>query len=149
MDDLASSTPLRDAFLEEHETLSTLLDEIVGSAERERDARWPCFVDALVAKLDAEDELVSAMPWEGGARVLVQEHRFIRERLTELVEVARRSPLGAGALKNFSDILRAHARNDDRILYRWADQSLSDERCSKVVGAARRRAHALRVRTGE
>jgi hypothetical protein len=146
MDDLATATPLRDALVEEQETLSALLDEIVGASEVEREARWPSFVDALVAQLDAEDELVSVMPWEGGARILVQEHRFIRERLGELVESARGRRLGAAALKNLSGILRAHARNDDRILYRWAERTLPDERCVAVLEAARRRTSSLQSR---
>lgn len=113
-----------------------LANDHEGSARAER---WTRFVDALVAQLDAEDELVAALPYERDVRVLVQEHRFLRARLSELGDAMRRGEPVLGALRMFRDVLLAHARNDDRLLYGWVEGALGRERRTAVREGLERR----------
>lgn len=149
MDGSAGTPPLRDRLLAEQTTLDALLDSVIASlaepsAPSQAFAVWPNFVRGLVAQLDAEDELVSAMPYERGARVLVQEHGYIRIRLRELDGALRRGDLRRGTLETFREILRAHARNDDRLLYRWAEDALAGERRKGVLDEVTKRVQVLR-----
>jgi hypothetical protein len=49
------------------------------------------------------------------------------------------------AARHFVDELRAHARNEDRLLYRWADDQLDDDAQLATIGALRGRAPAVRA----
>lgn len=142
------SGPLRDSLLAEQTAIDGLLVEMVEAPAPVdaalQNARWIRFVGALVAQLDAEDELVAALPHERDVRVLILEHRYIRGRLAELGEAARRGELATSALKSFRDVLRAHTRNDDRLLYGWVDGGLAAERRKAVFEGLTTRIERMR-----
>ena len=58
------------------------------------------------------------------ARVLLEEHRHIRTRLTELGVALDLHTIRLESVRAFVDELRAHAKSEDRMLYRWAEERL-------------------------
>lgn len=137
-------TALSDALLAEHTKLETLLDDVIGGAEVLDDTRavdaWKVFGRALLAQLDAEDRhLVAVLPDERSARILINEHRYVRSRLLELGRAVEEGTVELGALKNFRDVLRAHAKSDDRLLYRWAEAELDERQRDAILDELRTR----------
>ncbi|HVH46546.1 MAG TPA: hypothetical protein VM925_29595 [Labilithrix sp.] len=140
MDDgrAAGAISLRDRLLAEHAGIEFLLDEVIVAVEGGASAvvPWKRFSSALLAQIDAEDgHLVTALPDDRSARLLRHEHCYLRGRHSELGRAADRDELDAGALRDFRDVLRAHARNDDRLLYCWAETHLDERRRDIVFGA--------------
>lgn len=139
--DRAGAPPLtlRERLLSEHTRLEALLERVIAATERRDDPSaaeaWHAFTGAVRAQIDAEDALlVSLLPHGRDARILSHEHRYLRGRLGELAEAGFRDRR-TGTLTDLRDILRAHARNDDRLLYRWAEEELDVAQRTAVLDA--------------
>lgn len=137
---------LREGLLEEHVVIGRLLARVITAVEsRDNDAAenaWIRFQIALLARLQAEDtQLVSALPraYATNALVLGREHGHLRHRVAELNAAAPHEAKHLGELRVLRDILEAHARNDDRLLYAWVEAQLGDlPRATAIDGLARR-----------
>jgi len=89
---------------------------------------WTAFEDRITRHLEAEErfmipQLFSSHPRD--ARAILEEHRHIRTRLTELGCRVDLHTARFETARGFIDDLRAHARHEDDVLYRWADEHLA------------------------
>jgi hypothetical protein len=114
---------LRAKLRAEHAMLAAMLEEAIEDLE-DATATWSRFVRTLKSQTAAEDRLLGLLPDARSARVLVHEHRLLRGLVGDVEEALPGSDERARALVMLADVLRAHARNDDRLLYQWADRDL-------------------------
>ncbi len=133
---------VRDHFVADHHRVETFLASLLAAmaAHDHRNAMqvWKGFESGLVAHLGAEEaSLIPALlvARERDTRVLVQEHRHIRARLTDLGRGLASGILRPPTLRDFSDELRAHAKTEDRLLYQWADVHLDDAGRAAAIDA--------------
>ena len=131
-----------DQFLGDHRGLEALLDRVIAAlvANDTDDAAriWAECCAGLVLHLETEEHhLIPALlrRSEQDARVLALEHRHIRSRLTELSAAIASQQAKPGAIRDFSDELGAHSRNEERLLYRWAETHLDDQERLTAVEA--------------
>jgi hemerythrin-like domain-containing protein len=140
------SAPIRDEFLADHDRLEALLERLLAAFEandREDRARlWSEFESGLLAHMETEEaHLIPALQRVSpmNARIIVQEHRHIRARLTELGVALDLHTLRLDTARAFVDELRAHARSEDRLLYQWAEERLGHvEKASLLQSFAER-----------
>jgi hemerythrin-like domain-containing protein len=129
----ASMTPttIRNRFLDDHSELEDLFAGLLDAFEAndgESVARlWNEFDDRLAKHLEAEErfvipQLFAARPRD--ARAILEEHRHIRSRLVELGCGVELHTVRLDAARGFIDELRAHARHEEDVLYRWAEEHL-------------------------
>lgn len=144
---IASS--VRDGLLAEHLWIRGFLDDAIGAVSDGDDARakiaWDAFAASLLSHLDGEDRLIARLPPEHArtARLLAHEHRYLRLQVAELGRAVEDRTLRSDRLSDLRDILQAHAHNDERLLYRWAEENLDEgERQELIVALARRRRHS-------
>jgi hemerythrin-like domain-containing protein len=123
------SGSIRDQFLADHDRLETLFERLLATVEcndREDLARlWTEFESGLLAHMETEEaHMIPALERVSprNARVIVQEHRHLRARLTELGVALDLHALRLDTARAFVDELRAHARSEDRLLYQWAEE---------------------------
>jgi hypothetical protein len=144
MDDelAAAASPIRDGFLADHRRLESLLQRLVAAfASNDRQeiaSRWAELDAGLLSNMEAEEKhLIPALLRAGAseARILVQEHRHIRARLTELGSAFDLHLARLDSVRDFIDELRAHAQSEDRILYRWADVHLDEPGRASIIDA--------------
>jgi hemerythrin superfamily protein len=144
--------PIREAFLADHRRLEALVDQLLVAFEaddREAIAKlWTQVESGLLAHFEAEEthlipELLRRS--DRGARVIIGEHQHLRARLAELGVGVDLHLVRLEAARHFVDELRAHARNEDRLLYSWADDQLDDDAQLATIGALRGRAPAVRA----
>ncbi|HVJ93862.1 MAG TPA: hemerythrin domain-containing protein [Labilithrix sp.] len=149
-----ASVPIRDQLLEDHAQLERLFERLLAAFaanDREEVARlWTEFELGLLGHMKAEEaDLIPMLEHASprNARVVIQEHRHIRSRLAELGVAVDLHTLRLETARAFIDELRAHARNEDRILYQWAEERVGPaEQLSLFESlAARLRARAKRV----
>jgi len=133
---------LREWLLEDHRRLETVLDRVLRAFEandRQRiQSLWTELDAALTAHLDAEDrELLPVLgrTHDREARSLIEEHRHIRTRLIELAAAVDLHAIRVEMVRRFIDELRAHARHEDRVAYRWAQEHLDDEQSRPLLEA--------------
>jgi hypothetical protein len=113
-------------FEERHRALLELLRSVKAAVASvptngEVKLRWVDFTTALTRQLDEEDrELIPffADSSERDVRVLVHEHRHIRDQVKELDAAVGEHLLRLSELNDFAAILRAHFRNEERMLAR-------------------------------
>jgi hemerythrin-like domain-containing protein len=138
----ASSTGIRDRFLDDHGQLEALFGRLLdafGANDREGVARlWAEFDERLSKHLAAEEQflipqLAPSRPRE--ARAVLEEHRHIRSRLVELGFGVDLHIVKYETARGFIDELRAHARHEDDVLYRWADEHLAASEQSTLLEA--------------
>jgi hemerythrin-like domain-containing protein len=117
----------------DHAEISVLFEEVLDAFRcGDRDVAAEMFTRfeaRLAAHLAAEDELLLPAlervdPEEAAA--LAADHRAIRARLTELGIGVDLHLTRASAVAELVEMLRAHARREDALLYRWADEVLSE-----------------------
>ena len=138
----AMSEGVCDRFLADHRRLETLLERLLAAFEandREDIAKlWTAFEAGLLMHLEAEEKhLIPALQKasERNARVLIQEHRHIRTRLEELGVGIDLHIVRLTVARDFIDELRAHAKNEDRMLYQWSDANLDEQQRAAVTTA--------------
>jgi hemerythrin superfamily protein len=126
---MSMSHLVRQRLREDHERLEGHLEAFVAALEGddpESVARTRARFDTeLLAHLSAEEQfLIPALfrtnPRE--ARALLAEHRHIRARLLELDADGDLHIVKAYTARAFIEELRAHARHEDSVLYRWVDE---------------------------
>jgi hypothetical protein len=125
--------PVRDRFLADHRRLEArlghLLTALAANDHSKASEVWKGLESGLVIHIEAEEaRLIPALlvARERDTRVLVQEHRHIRARLTELGSGFASGSLRRNSLRDFIDEMRAHATTEDRLLYQWADLHIDD-----------------------
>lgn len=150
MDMPLASLSLRDGFLEEHGKIEDLLGQVIAAVEGKDPAStmtlWGRFRTTLLLHLEAEDgHLIPALPrvYDTNARVLGQEHQHIRTRVSELNAAGLLEAKQLVELRALRDILRAHRRNDDRLLYAWADTQLDEVERNDALSALADRLRSL------
>lgn len=133
---------IRDRLLADHRRLETLLERLLAAFEandREDMAQgWTEFESGLLAHLEAEETyLFPALQRvsERDASVLIREHRHIRTRLTEIGVSLDLHTVRLASARDFVDELRAHSRNEDRLLYRWAGDHLDETQRTSLFAA--------------
>lgn len=138
---------LRSAFVAEHGRIMTLLEAVIVALEagddEAADADWRGFRALLLAHLGAEDAhllpaIARAYPMH--ARVLGREHQYLREQVAALE--AARGPTRAARARTLVDILRAHARTEDRLLYDPLEVQLSESERAKAIADLQHRLDA-------
>jgi hypothetical protein len=109
-----------------HRALESLFAELVevlesGATDRVG-ALWTGAEHTLLEHFELEErtllaDLLVARPRE--ARVVLEEHAYLRRRLTQLGTTL--PALSIDATRTFLDELRAHGRHEERALYQWAE----------------------------
>lgn len=131
-----SASPLRHAglrgqLIRDHERLDRLFEELRAAFDadaREDAARlWAELDRGLIAHMEFEERhvlpafrAVDSLEASG----LLREHDLIRRRLTELGIGVDLHAVRAEVVADFIALLRAHARREDELLYRWAEREL-------------------------
>jgi Hemerythrin HHE cation binding domain len=148
------STPsgaIREGFLADHLRLEALVEEVLAAFEandREGVARlWTALESGLLAHFDAEEthlipELLSSTSARD-ARVIIGEHRHLRARLAELGVGIDLHMVRVEMARDFVHELRAHARNEERLLYPWADEHLGENEQRSMLDALLPREHEV------
>lgn len=101
------------------------LDRAVRSGELRSITRlWPDFEAELLAHLDLEERLV--FPHldrldPAGIEQLAWEHVQIRDKVDLLSNDLESHISDLSLLLEFLELLKAHARREDLLMYRWAD----------------------------
>ena len=139
------TTLIRSNFLADHRRISTLLETLLAalaaSDPPSASKAWKAFEAGLVAHLDAEEKLLIPallVARERDTRVLVQEHRHIRARVTGLGGGLGLGIMSPSTLLDFMDEMRAHAKTEDRLLYQWGDVHLDDAGRAAAIDALAR-----------
>jgi hemerythrin superfamily protein len=119
--------------LEDHRRLELLFEELLSAfEENDREGvatTWSEFDRRLLAHMNAEERYLIPSLFRvdpRAARTILEEHRHLRARLTELGAGVDLHVVRLEAARGFVDELRAHARNEDRLLYRWADEHVAE-----------------------
>ena len=122
---------IRDRLVADHRSLEGMCARLLEAVEANEgpavEALWKEFSDRLTRHLEAEElhlipKIYRAKP--RSARALVEEHRHIRSRLEEVRMDVERGAVGAEAARGFIAELCAHARHEEDVMYRWADENL-------------------------
>jgi hemerythrin-like domain-containing protein len=150
----ATSTLVHNRLLADHRELEDLFADLLGAFVANDGGRaailWNEFDDHLTKHLEAEERfliprLSASNPRE--ARTILQEHRHIRSHLMEAGVGVDLHIVRLEMVRGFVEELRAHARREDDILYRWADEHLGISEQSALL-AALTMPHRDPVRTG-
>lgn len=127
------TTVIQMHFLADHRRVEILLESVLvalAANDHPNACRaWNRFESGLATHLGVEEKLLIPALWiarERETRVLVQEHRHIRARLTDLGSGLALGIMRPSTLRDFSDEMRAHAKTEDRLLYQWADVHFDD-----------------------
>jgi hemerythrin-like domain-containing protein len=124
---------VRELLCRDHARLEGFLQAVQAAFDAEDSEKiastWSRFEPELLAHLEAEEQfLIPALfrrnQREG--RTLLEEHRHIRARLTELRPGVDHRHAQARTASAFIDELRAHARHEDSVLYQWADDNVEE-----------------------
>ena len=109
---------------------------------------WARFERQLLAHLTLEEnDLIPALMAvnRAAAQGLLNEHAHIRSRLAELGAAVDLHIVRLDVAREFIEELRAHAKHEDELLYRWADEHV-DESVRRVLLRALMDAALVRVR---
>lgn len=133
--------PVRDHLLADHRRMDDLLDRLMSALEANAraDAQrlWTDLETNLMAHMATEEQFLFPRlvdDCERDAQALAQEHKHIRARLAELGAALELHVLRLEAARSFAEDLKAHARHEDKLLYRWAEGRLPEpERASLLA----------------
>lgn len=119
---------LRDSLLRDHEEINLALDRLVEAFETgDRDAARDAFRELdtkLSAHLALEEEVLLPEFAEldpGEAAQIAGEHGTIRAMIDELGVGTDLHVTRVPAIRKLVETLRAHARREDALFYRWID----------------------------
>jgi hypothetical protein len=124
----ADPRAVRDRFAADHRAIDSLCSRLLTAFDdQHRERIAPLVADlalALNEHLDAEE--VDSLPVllatrARDARLIVEEHRYIRARMAKLRADAERGTMRVDEVRTFVDELRAHTAHEDAIFYRWAN----------------------------
>jgi hypothetical protein len=134
------STAVRDRFIADHGEIESLFASLLAAFEAsDRDGvagLWTEIDDRVARHLEAEERLLipglfAAHPREAAA--ILAEHRHIRARLRDLGCRVDVRTMELETASGFVEELRAHARHEDGVLYRWADDHLNPSEQTAVL----------------
>ena len=127
------STGLRQRLARDHERLDQLFEELRAAfdADARHDAArlWGELDQGLGAHMDFEERHILPVFRAVDRREadeLLREHELIRRRLIELGVGVDLHLLRVEVVVDFIALLRAHARREDALLYRWAEKELPE-----------------------
>lgn len=133
---------VKEVLLADHLRLEALLEQLLeafrSDAREDTQQLWRQLEDGLATHLTTEERwLLPGFRAVNPAEValLQAEHVLLRRRLAELGAGVDLKAVRLPEAQAFVDALRAHARREDALLYRWAD--------ADAPGPAR--AHVLEV----
>jgi polyisoprenoid-binding protein YceI len=117
----------------DHQRLEQRFQAIVNDASIDDPGafrqEWQAFEADVLRHFDLEEgEILPAFAREQPmeARLLLEEHEQLRNRMTELGVDLDLHCLPAEQVGAFVDTLRAHARHEDEVLYPWAERCLGE-----------------------
>lgn len=146
---------VRAAFSAEHGELDRLFSQLsaafAAEVPTEHARLWSALDERLRAHMDLEERellprLASAHPDEAAA--IRHEHDELRRRLLALGVGVDLHTTRAEAVDEFLDLMRRHARREDALFYRWADETLGARERSALIERARADAHGPPARPG-
>jgi hemerythrin-like domain-containing protein len=124
---------VRDRLVQDHARLERTLEQVLAAFEaNDQDGvatSWGKFDTELLAHLDAEERFLIPALFQvnqRAARTILEEHRHIRTRLTELGAGVDLHIVRLTTARAFIEELRAHARHEDTLLYQWADEHVGE-----------------------
>ena len=133
---------LRDRLLEDHTRLNGILTRLLSAFEandrEDMAALWNQLEAGLTTHMAAEEKFllpVLARTEPAEARELLLEHAEIRSRLLELGVRVDLHTIRLDTGRELIDLLRAHARREDEILYELADKNVDAETRASVLRA--------------
>lgn len=133
-----------DALSAHHGALDAACLELMGAAHsadpRALAQRWREVERDLLEHMAAEEQLM--LPEYGEhdpdvARALRNEHTALRDHMFELGVAVQFHALRWEALQYFVDELRAHARREELILYRWAEDHIDPDARERLLRIVR------------
>lgn len=134
----------RALLIEDHERLEQIFVDLKAAfalGDREEVARlWTAFDAGLTAHLAAEEEHILPLFKEVDAKeaeTVLKDHERIRAGLADLavrVDLHMVRKLEADA---FVEHIQAHARRENELMYRWAEQHLDEESRVSLLGRLR------------
>jgi iron-sulfur cluster repair protein YtfE (RIC family) len=136
----SSPHAVREASRADHDALDRLfaeLTEAFGSDVPTEHARlWSALDERLRAHMELEEQYLLprlALSHPDEARALRAEHDELRRLLLELGVGVDLHTTRADAVERFVAVLRGHARREDALLYRWADDTLMPRERDELV----------------
>ncbi|HUJ24700.1 MAG TPA: hemerythrin domain-containing protein, partial [Myxococcales bacterium] len=120
-----------DRLLHDHSRLDRLfgelLDQFAEGNRRAVRAAWVQLEDGLIAHMAAEERHLLPLFEEIDLRetlALQGDHVALRRMLAELAVAIDLDLVQADLARTFIDTLRAHARREEDLLYRWASRRI-------------------------
>jgi len=101
-----------------------------ADAHEEVHRLWREFDKGLRAHLDLEEQFIlpEFMKFDpDNARTLAHEHDQIRSQLNEFAISIDLHLARSEAVSNFIELLRNHAKREDALMYRWAQENLHEQ----------------------
>ena len=133
---------VRDHFLADHRRLESIFERLLDAFEvNDRDEMrhlWTDLEHGLLAHLEAEETyLYPAFIAASGVQAmhLLADHDRFRERLAELGAALDLHLVRLDVARAFIAELQAHAEEEDRFLYQWADQHFDEARRGRLISA--------------
>jgi hemerythrin superfamily protein len=133
---------LRDRLTADHLRLDALFDDVLKRlAQDDRDetrAAWNDFEKGLLAHLEVEEKFILprfAEDHELEASVIRREHGVFRAKLAELGVMVDLHAIRMDVANEFVRALRDHARREDSLMYRWAQENIARETRAEVLGS--------------
>jgi len=134
------------AFGADHEALDQLFTELAAAFDApvptEHARLWSALDERLRAHMELEEQhllprLALAHPSE--AEAIRREHEELRRLLLELGVGVDLHTTRADAVERFIEVLRGHARREEALLYRWADETLASQERDELAQRMRSR----------
>jgi predicted amidohydrolase YtcJ len=129
----------------DHERLDALFERLLSAfhanARSELCRLWAEFDSRLRAHLALEEEHILpefAKVDPGEARSIAEEHVHIRRLLTELDIAVDLHLVGEQTVDALIKLLRAHARREDALMYRWAASHVEPAAQRTIIADFRR-----------
>ena len=136
------SQGLRELLARDHRELDRVFDALSSAlrADAREDALrlWGAFEDGLCRHMALEErEILPFLRKQDPAEVdaLLAEHQEIRAKLTELGVGVDLHEVGCQAVDDFISQLRAHARREEALAYRWAEEHVPPPQQQKIRAA--------------
>lgn len=125
---------LKERLLSDHRRLEKLFEQLTdafdANAREDTQALWSELETGLEKHFEAEERFLFPRFAKLDAtetRALLDEHALIRQRLADLGAGVDLKLVKADVARGFIDALKAHAKREDEILYRWAREALANE----------------------
>jgi hemerythrin-like domain-containing protein len=131
---------IRDRLTADHLRLDALFDDVLRRlALDDRDetrAAWNDFEKGLLAHLEVEEKFilpVFSVDHDVEARGIRAEHEAFRATLAKLGVMVDLHAIRMDVATGFVRALRDHARREDALMYRWAEENLAGETRAAVA----------------